>query len=110
MMAYRRHIRINGIKKKYSHFVWHENTSHWPVDNEVIHHIDGDSANDSFSNLQLMSISEHHSLHKHSKENKAKISIAQMGEKNHRWLGDAASPKTKYMRAWRAKRRMERIE
>jgi len=126
-MVRRRNIYINGIKKKYSHVVWYENTGHWPiVPDEVIHHIDGDITNDSFDNLQLMPDSEHKSLHARTQENsvcgrtgknhsmygttkseetKAKMSAAVMGENNPNWKGDAVSDHGKYQRIWRAKRR-----
>jgi len=128
MMVHRRNVYINGIKKKYSHVVWHKNTGHWPVvPDEVVHHIDGDITNDSFDNLRLMSDSAHKSLHAHTQENsvcgrtgadhvffgmprtkesKAKMSATMMGDKNPNWRGDDASPHAKYQRAWRAKRRV----
>lgn len=123
----RRNVYINGVKKKYSHVVWHKNTGHWPiVPDEVVHHIDGDKSNDEFSNLQLMPDSEHKSLHARIQENsvcgrtgedhvffgklrseetKAKMSAAMAGENNPNWQGDAASDHAKYQRIWRAKRR-----
>lgn len=60
-----RTVRVNGKRKKYSHYIWHQHTEYWPDyanKREVIHHLDGNSLNDSFDNLQLMSITEHRSL------------------------------------------------
>ena len=85
-------IVISGKSKYRSHVVWHAHTGHWPEWPEVIHHIDDDTVNDDFSNLQLMSNSEHSFLHNR-------------GERNPKWLGDAATPHAKYMRIWRSKRR-----
>ena len=118
----RRTITINGERKKYSYYVWHAHTGHWPMSpDEVIHHIDGDTLNDDFSNLRLMSDSEHKSLHMsggirtgdnnpffgrtHSEESKAKMSAAKMGDKNPSWRGDDAAPQSKYARIWRENKR-----
>ena len=79
-------IQIDGIQREYSHYIWFVNTGHWPVDDEIIHHIDGDHWNDEFSNLALMTHSEHTHLHHigshHSKETHAKIGEAKRGERN----------------------------
>ena len=88
----RQSIVINGKSKYQSHVVWHAHTGHWPEWPEVIHHIDDDTMNDDFSNLQLMSNSEHSFLHNSR-------------ERNPKWLGDAATPHANYMRIWRSKRR-----
>jgi len=101
-------VRVNGQQKLRSHYVWFKNTGHWPdFENkqEVIHHLDGDSLNDDFANLQLMTSSEHSSLHnkgeKHPKYG-AKFSEKYRhewkGERNPNWLGDAASITAKYNR------------
>ena len=94
----RRIIIINGKSKYRSHVVWHANTGHWPKWPEVIHHIDDDTMNDDFANLQLMSNSEHSSMHNSGENNPAKRpevrvknSAAHMGENNPRWEGDEAS-------------------
>ena len=91
MPVTRRSMRLNGGRKKYSHYVWHAHTGHWPEwPNEVVHHIDGDPTNDAFGNLRLMSNSEHMILHNsgennsnwgkpRSEETKAKISAAHTG-------------------------------
>ena len=66
----RREIRINGKRMLNSHYVWHANTGHWPIfPDEVVHHIDGDTLNDEFTNLQLMSNSEHSIMHNNGKNN-----------------------------------------
>ena len=118
VMVRRRNIYVNGIKKKYSHVVWHKNTGHWPrVPDEVIHHIDRDITNDSFDNLRLMSDSAHKSLHAQgvippsslgriaTEKTRAKLRTSKMGDKNPNWKGDDASPHAKYQRIWRAERR-----
>ena len=134
MPVTRRSMRLNGGRKKYSHYVWHAHTGHWPEwPNEVLHHIDGDPTNDAFDNLRLMSNSEHMTLHNsgenhplfgkpRSEETKAKISAAtteqwkdpefrakvsaaMTGENNPNWKGDDATPGAKYYRVLRARRR-----
>ena len=117
----RRVIAVNGEAKLCSHIVWHAATGHWPVSPEVIHHIDGDSTNDSFINLRLMSDSEHKRLHAqgvippsplgriHTEESKVKMSVSKIGDKNPNWQGDDASPRVKRRRELRAQRRAEQI-
>lgn len=110
MGKFRRHRRINGIKKKSSHIVWHSVTGHWPVGDEIIHHINNDSTDDRIENLQLMSRAEHQSLHMAncSEETKAKMRInmsKRIGEKHPNWKGDTASPKAKQNRIYRARQR-----
>ena len=113
----RRRITTNGEVKRYSHIVWHARTGHWPEWPEVIHHIDNDTTNDDFSNLQLMSDSEHKSLHNRGENNpmydkpvseetrakisaawtperRAKLSAANMGE-NHPFFGKTHTEATK---------------
>ena len=106
-------------RKLDSHIVWHEATGYWPdweTKREVIHHIDGFPLNNELNNLQLMTHSEHRSLHTKgenhpnfgktaSKETRAKISASQIGNKNHRWTGDLATEHAKYQRRWKARRR-----
>lgn len=126
----RRTITVNGGRKKYSHYVWYQNTGHWPIPpDEVIHHIDGNPTNNSFDNLQLMSDFEHKSLHNRgeshpmygkrgkespnfgkilSEEHKAKISASRMGKNNPNWKGDNATPHSKYMRIWRKRKKSVR--
>ena len=119
---YRRRIDIDGETRLFSHYVWYQNTGHWPIfPDEVVHHIDGDRTNDSFDNLRLMSDSEHKSLHAqdvippsplgriHTEETRAKIRASKIGEKNPNWQGDGASPTAKYQRKRRAQRRAARI-
>jgi len=80
----RMRIHVNGKRRIYSHYVWFLNTGHWPVRGEVIHHIDDDPTNDEFSNLALMTLSEHSRLHHIgrplSKEIRAKLSVAMTGK------------------------------
>lgn len=109
-----RHTLFHEKQKMISHIVWHVATGDWPQKHEVIHHIDEDPFINELSNLQLMTDSEHRAFHMkenthmkgklHSKEAKAKMSASQMGNKNHRWLGDSASKHAKYIRKWREKR------
>jgi len=124
----RRHKRGNGKLKFYSHVVWHEHTGHWPVWPEVIHHIDGDTMNDEFSNLELKSLSEHSTRHRigttRSEKTKTKQRVSMierwkapkfsaesresmLGSKNPMWKGDDVSDRVKYMREWRRKRRLK---
>lgn len=54
------------VVKPYSHYVWFQNTGHWPDfknKQEIVHHIDGDISNDDFSNLRLMTKAEHSTFH-----------------------------------------------
>ncbi len=89
-------IQINGKKELRSHRVWYAETGYWPKwPDEVLHHIDGDTLNDTFANLQLMSNSEHTALHK----------SGNFGDKNGRWLGEDATPHSKQCRIYRAIRR-----
>lgn len=100
---YRRKISINGKIKLYSHYVWYAHTGHWPIfPDEVVHHIDGDTTNDVFGNLQLMSKAAHHSLHNNGKNNSM---YGKIGVKNPGWLGDAATPHSKNTRISRARKR-----
>jgi len=115
--------RINGKLKLYSHCVWFDNTGHWPVKGEVIHHIDDDITNDSFSNLQLMTDSEHKTLHRKgvslSEKHRANLSAAwtperkaehsafmlgrYIGENSPSWKGDNAKLDSKRRRIDRLK-------
>lgn len=105
-------IRIDGVQKYYSHYIWFLNTGYWPVDGEVIHHIDNDHKNNEFSNLALMTRAEHISLHHtgmvYSKETRAKMSTAMMGNRNARWKGGISKDHAEYMRIWRARRRADK--
>jgi len=51
-------------------YVWYQNTGYWPngKNNEQIHHIDGDKANNSFDNLLLTNAEEHSKIHKQYEE------------------------------------------
>ena len=110
----RKRLRIDGVVTLHSHYIWFLNTGYWPVAGEVIHHIDGDYRNDEFSNLALMTNSEHNRLHhigRHcSKKTRVKISVAMRGEKSPLWKGDDAKPKSKYARIWRARRRISELQ
>lgn len=55
-------VRINGKKKRVSHIVL-KNAGYKLNDDDVVHHIDGDTQNNNIDNLQIMSISEHVKLH-----------------------------------------------
>lgn len=76
MPSDRRSKKVNGKMKLNSHYVWHQNTGHWPIKGEVIHHIDDDPLNDDFDNLQLKTKSAHSSYHK-------------TGERSH-WYGKSS--------------------
>lgn len=85
MRKIRRYGTVNGERKRYSHIIWHAHTGHWPkYPDEIIHHIDGDSLNDSFENLQIMSHAEHTSLHQtgriNSEEANAQMSASKKGK------------------------------
>lgn len=58
----RNHVWIDGKSKRYSHYIWFLNTGYWPDwknKKEAIHHINGNTADDRFENLQLMATGEH---------------------------------------------------
>ena len=99
-------------------------------DDEVVHHINGDTLDDRLENLQLMTKFEHNSYHKTLENNplwkgedasyKAKWArdkrrgklrgptTWQKGEKHPNWKGDKASDHAKYMREWNKRKRVER--
>lgn len=86
-----RRIHIDGTYRPNSHYVWFLNTGYWPdfkSKQEVIHHLDGDSLNDTFSNLQIMTLGEHFSLHRSGKR----------GKDCPNWRGDSAIIESKYRR------------
>jgi len=103
----RRITIINGKSKYRSHVVWHAHTGHWPEWPEVIHHIDDDTMNDDFNNLQLMSNSEHSFLHNRGERN-SMFGRHRFGEEHPNWKGDAATDHAKKCRIYRARRRAER--
>ena len=64
------HITTGG---RYVHrMVMEEHLGRPLSDNEVVHHIDGNSSNNDISNLQVMSSSEH-SLHHSQKQSKGEL-------------------------------------
>jgi len=116
-MGHYRGVQIEGKTTQYSHLVWFLNTGYWPDwenKKEVIHHINGDSTDDRFENLQLMTFSEHLTLHNkirfkdprnhpnygspHSEETKKRISDAQKEEKSYQWKGDSVGISAKHER------------
>ena len=126
----KRYTLFSDKREEVSHIVWHAATGYWPRLPEMIHHIDENPSNNELSNLRLMTISEHISLHHtgkiyteeskakmsaaktgttHSEKTKAKMSASHLGkytgESSWNWKGDAAKPQSKYMREWRARRR-----
>lgn len=85
-------VMVAGKKRLYSHYIWHQHTGHWPEHPELIHHKDGNSLNDAFENLELMTLSEHTSLEMFGER---------MGKNNPNWHGDDASANAKYCRHYR---------
>lgn len=84
-------IRVNGVVKRESHYIWFLNTGYWPdFENkqEIIHHLDGNLRNNSFENLQLMTKSEQDSFYR-------------SGKNSLMWHGDSASAAAKYVRHWK---------
>ena len=84
-------VRINGVVKRKSHYIWFLNTGYWQDfknKQEIIHHLDGNSRNDSFENLQLMTRGEQGSLYR-------------SGENSLIWRGDNVSAAAKYVRHWK---------
>ena len=67
---------------------------------EVVHHINGDKLDDRIENLQVMSNSEHSTMHNIMRQSHLRFP-SQVLENNSQWKGDAASPKAKYMRGYR---------
>jgi len=87
---------------------------------EEVHHVNGDTLDDYFDNLKILSKSEHARLHHKerdwsflkgipvapfSDEHKKKLSEAKIGSKNPAWKGEDASKHAKYMREWSRRRR-----
>lgn len=124
--AYRPKKRINGKQIPMSHVVWYENTGKYPVEGEVIHHIDENPFNNEFENLQLMTRGEHIILHNTGKKRpytsernrkmsgkfhpfygkkRPEHSAKMMGENNPRWKGEDVSDDAKRMRRLRVRRR-----
>lgn len=60
----------NGYVKR-ANLIWEQSTGYYPDNGKVLHHKDGDRLNDNLGNLQLMTHSEHHSLHSKGTNNPA---------------------------------------
>jgi hypothetical protein len=56
-------IKVNGVKRDEHRHIMEEHIGRKLKRDEVVHHIDGDKRNNVIENLQLMSLSEHSSLH-----------------------------------------------
>lgn len=56
-------MMYEGKRIYVSHYVYGMATGHWPERGELIHHKDFNQSNNSFKNLQLMTIAEHIKLH-----------------------------------------------
>jgi hypothetical protein len=56
-------ITRNKIKKPESHWIWFDNYGYFPKKNQIMHHKDFNESNNKIENLQLMSRSEHISMH-----------------------------------------------
>ena len=115
-------LLIDGVLKRNSHYVWYQNTGHWPIyaNDEVIHHINLIRLDDRFENLQLMTISEHMCLHRtgspHTEETRAKISAGNIGKirteetrakmslaktgENNPMFGKSCPEHSEYMKLW----------
>jgi len=87
---------------------------------EEIHHVNGDTLDDSFDNLKILSKSEHARLHHKerdwsflkgvsaapfSDEHRKKLSEAKIGSKNPAWKGDSAKERSIKWREWNRRRR-----
>ena len=80
-------VRVNGERHLKHRYIWELHNGKIPKGYEV-HHIDGNTHNNDISNLTLLSIKEHRSLHakrqtgrKISDETKRKIREARIGKK-----------------------------
>ena len=58
-----RYITRNGLKKPESHWAWFDRYGYFPKKNQVIHHKNFDEGDNEIGNLELMTRSEHLSLH-----------------------------------------------
>lgn len=60
-----RHLYIGsaGGVKSYARALMEEHLNRFLTKNEIVHHIDGNSLNDNFSNLKLITRAEHTSFH-----------------------------------------------
>jgi len=78
-------VRLNGRRRRVSHVVWEYYNGPIPQ-GFVIHHVDGDMANDDSENLFCMAFGAHIRRHqlgnKHSVETRARMSAAHMGNKH----------------------------
>lgn len=73
-----------------SHLVWESANGGFVQRGEIIHHIDGSRDNDAIENLQLMTRSEHMSLHMTGKTGKANANYKHGG-----YVGERARRKKK---------------
>ena len=67
---------------------------------EIVHHINDDKLDDRIENLQVMSNSEHSTMHNIMRQSHLQFP-SQVLEKNSQWKGDDASSQAKYMRGYR---------
>ena len=89
-------------KKQVHHIVWHVATGHWPKWPEIIHHIDENPFNNELGNLQLMTVAEHHRIHRSGEKHYA---YGKFSKDSQSWKGDNATPHSKRCRVYRERRR-----
>ena len=97
-------LYVDGVLKRYSHYIWFLHTEYWPQRGEVVHHINLIRLDDRFSNLQLMTVSEHIRLHNSGENNP---NYGNTGSSNHNWIEGPVCYKTQRNRLYRAKKRID---
>ena len=95
-------VFVDGKWKMRSRFVMEKHLGRSLLSNEVVHHINGDKFDDRVENLQVMTNSEHVSIHNIMRQSHLRFP-SQVLENNSQWKGDDASPQAKYMRKYRKK-------
>lgn len=79
--SYRPQKWVDGVERQVSRITMGEVIGRELRPNEVVHHRDGNPANNNVGNLQLMSWGEHSKLLRHTEEAKKKISLGNWSRK-----------------------------